>query len=104
MLGIGTWVFPINTMAYRGMVQIDIADNGGKYGFALRVPGQQRMPPVTVKSVRENGNTLHIVARAPQFPNADIPVTLTFNGNAASGTIRAPFVGTIHLGNGRKIK
>jgi len=102
MLGIGTWEFPVNTMAYRGMVRIDITDNRGKYGFALRVPGQRRVPPVAVRSVRENGDTLHIVARVPQFSNADIPVALTFHGNTASGTVKAPFVGVIKLSNGRK--
>jgi len=103
MLGIGTWEFPVNTMSYRGMVRMDITDNGGKYGFALRVPGQRRIPPVAVRGVRENGNTLHIVARVPQFPNTDIPVTLTFDGNTASGTVKAPFVGVVNLSNGRKI-
>ena len=105
MLGIGTWEFPVSIMGYSGMVQMGITDNGGTYGFALRVPGrQQHTPPVSVRSVRENGNTLHIVARIPQFPGKDIPVSVTFNGDRASGVIKAPFVGTIHLRNGRKIK
>jgi len=105
MLGIGTWEFPVNMMGYSGIVQMDITDNGGKYGFALRVPGQQQhIPPVAVRSVREAGNTLHIVARVPQFPGTDIPVTVTFDGDRASGMVRAPFVGVINLRNGRKIK
>lgn len=103
MLGIGTWEFPVNTMAFKGTVRIDITDSGGKYGFALRVPGQRRVPPVMVRSVRENGDTLYIVARVPQFSSADIPVTLAFHGNTASGTVKAPFVGVIKLSNGRKI-
>ena len=103
MLGIGAWEFPVSIMGYSGMVRMDITDNGGKYGFALRVPGQQHMPPVAVKSVRENGNTLQIVARIPQFPGRDIPVSVTFNGNRASGLVKAPFVGLIRLNNGRKI-
>jgi hypothetical protein len=104
MLGIGTWEFPVSVMGYSGMVQMDITDNGGKYGFALRVPGrQQRSPPVAVKSVREDGNTLHIVARIPQFPGRDIPVSVTFNANRAYGMVKAPFVGAIKLNNGRKI-
>ena len=104
MLGIGTWEFPVNMMGFSGVVRMDITDNGGKYGFALRAPGQgQRIPPVTVRSVREAGNTLHIVARVPRFPGRDIPVSVTFNGGRASGTVKAPFVGTVHLRNGRRI-
>ena len=104
MLGIGTWEFPVNMMGFNGMVQMEIIDNGGKYGFALRVPGQQRyVPPVAVRSVRQNGSTLHIVARIPQFPGRDIPVSVTFNGDRASAVVKAPFVGTIRLPNGRRI-
>ena len=103
MLGIGTWEFPVSVMGYRGKVQMEIKDIGGAYGFALRVPGQADIPPVKIRRVTENGSTLHIIARVPQFPNQDIPVTLTFHGSTASGMLRAPFVGQIMLSNGKKI-
>jgi len=104
MLGIGTWEFPVNVMGNRGIVQLKITDEGGKYGFTLRVPGQQgQVPPVQIRRVTEQGNTLHIVARVPQFPNTDIPVSVTFDGDTASGMLTAPFIGRILLKNGRKI-
>jgi len=104
MLGIGTWEFPVNIMVYKGTVQMDITDNGGDYGFALRVPGaEEHIPPVEIKSVTENGSTLNITAKVPQFPKKDIPVSVTFDGNSASGVVKAPFVGKITLKNGRKI-
>jgi len=104
MLGLGTWEFSVNIMVYNGTVQMDITDNGGEYGFALRVPGaQEHIPPIEIKSVAENGKTLNIVARVPQFPKKDIPVSVTFDGDSASGVVKAPFVGKITLKNGRKI-
>ena len=105
MLGIGTWEFPVSMMGYRGNIQMDIIDNGGRYGFALRVPGQQ-VPPFTVRSVRQNGNTLHITARTPRFGSRDISVSVTFNGvgGTASGAASAPFIGTIRLNNGRMVR
>ena len=102
MLGIGTWEFPVNMMGYNGVVQMSITDNGGKYGFVLRVPGQ-RVPPFVIRSVRQNGNTLHIAARTPQLGNRDINVSVAFDGDRASGLVRAPFIGTVNLRNGRKI-
>lgn len=102
MLGIGTWEFPVNIMVYKGTVQMDITDNGGVYGFALRVPNYE-VPDVTIQSVAEADNTLKIVARVAMFKNKDIPVTITFDGETASGTVKAPFVGRIKLNNGRKI-
>jgi len=98
MLGIGTWEFPINTMFYMGKVQIDITDNNGEYGFALRVPGQ-KLPPAEIRGVRENDNTLHIAARAM---NKSIALSITFDGDRASAIVKAPFVGMVKLNNGRK--
>lgn len=104
MLGIGTWEFPVHIMGYKGTVQIVITDNGGRYGFTLRVPGrEQHIPPVKIMRLAENGNTLNIIARVPQFPGKDIPVSVTFNGDSANGMMKAPFVGIIKLYNGRKI-
>ena len=100
MLGIGVWEFPVNTMGFSGTVHIDITDNGGKYGFALRVPGQQ-FPPVRIMRVERRGDTLHIRARVPQLPNRDIPVAITFDGDQAVGTVSAPFVGRVVL-HGRR--
>jgi len=104
MLGIGTWEFPVNIMGYRGVVRMEITDKGGQYGFALRMPGQaHHIPPVKIMQIAENGNTLNIIARVPQFPGKDIPVSVTFHGDRANGMVKAPFVGTIKLYNGRKI-
>ena len=104
MLGIGTWEFPVNIMVYKGTVQMDITDNGGAYGFAIRVPGaEEHIPPIEIKSLTEDGNTLKIIARVPQFPKKDIPVSVTFDGDSASGVVKAPFVGKITLKNGRRI-
>jgi len=101
MLGIGKWAFPVNMMGYRGNIQMDIIDKGGKYGFALRVPGQQ-VPPFMIRNVRRSGSTLHIAARTPRLGNRDIDVSVTFNGDTAAGVVSAPFVGTIRLNNGRR--
>lgn len=102
MLGLGTWEFPVNIMVYKGTVQMDITGEEGQYGFALRVPNYE-VPDVTIRSVSENGSTLNIIARIAMFKNKDIPVSVTFDGDTASGMVKAPFVGRIKLNNGRKI-
>lgn len=102
MLGLGTWEFPINLVFFKGAVQMDITDNGDIYGFTLRIP-EYETPPVDIHSVTEEGDALHIVARTAIFKNKDILVDLVFDGDTASGSVKAPFIGKIKLHNGRKI-
>lgn len=101
MIGIGTWSFNVDTMFFRGEAQIKIFDNGGEYGFEVKIPGED-IPEIIVKDVVEDGNTLNAVGNISLLKGKDIPVSLTFEGDTANGFLKVPYVGKIKLKDGKK--
>ena len=101
MIGIGTWSFNVDTMFFRGEAQIKIFDICGEYGFEVKIPGED-IPEIIVKDVVEDGNTLNAVGNISLLKGKDIPVSLTFEGDTASGFLKVPYVGKVKLKDGKK--
>jgi hypothetical protein len=76
MIGLGTWSFDVDTMFFKGEAQIRIFDNGGEYGFEVKIPGED-IPEITIKDVVEDGNTLNAVGNISLLKGKDVPVSLT---------------------------
>lgn len=102
MIGIGKWGCHVNTMFFSGDVEMTISDNGGEYAFELELPGVD-IPDYTLKSVEEDGNTLHAVVGVSMI-GKDAEVTVTFEGDSFSGVVKIPMLGKVKLKDGYKIK
>ena len=103
MLGLGRWKFFVDTMFYRGDAFITVADKNGKYDVTLDLPGMNNMPKVEVVNMQAEGSSLNGVAHTDMLKGKDIPFSITFDGDRASGMLKAPFIGRIRLNNGMKV-
>lgn len=101
MIGLGTWESEINTIFFKGTGRVTISDVNGNYDFKLEVVGMN-LPEINVFDVVESGNTLTATAECDIFKGKKIPVTVTFDGDKVTGSIKAPMVGKIKF-NGKKI-
>ena len=100
MIGLGKWEAPINTMVYRGTGYMTISDVNGEYDFRFELTGQQ-LPEIRVSEIAEDGNTLTAVGECDLLKGKKIPVSITFDGDTFTGTIKAPLVGKIKLSGNR---
>ena len=103
MLGLGTWLFDVDTMVYSGEGLLTISDDNGSYKFVVQTPDKQKTFNIVVRSAEENGNTLELVFGVSQLAGKDINASLTFEGDTAEGFVKIPFIGKIKIKNGRKI-
>ena len=103
MIGIGSWGVSIDTMMFRGDAVLTISDKGGAYDFAVQVDKIEKIPPYTVESVTEDGNTLTLVITTPLMSGKELGLTLTFDGDTLTGFAKVPLLGKIKLKNGHRI-
>ena len=104
MIGLGKWACTVESMIFRGEVQMNIIENDGCYDFELDLPGFD-MPEYTVKSVEENGNTVKAVVFVPQL-GKDAELEVNFEGEPAdsfTGILKVPFIGKIRLKDGHRV-
>lgn len=102
MIGLGKWACNVNTMFFSGEVKIKVFDDGGKYGFELDIPNVT-IPDITVKDVKEDGDTVMAVAQTSLLPGKDVELTITFDGDNFDGFLKVPFLGKIKLKDGHRI-
>jgi len=102
MIGLGKWLFHVDTMLFKGDAVLKIFDNNGKYGFDIDISDID-VPEFSVTSVEEDGDTLNAVATTSLLPGREIPIAITFEDNVANGFIKAPMIGKIKLKDGKKV-
>ncbi|MCR4616285.1 MAG: hypothetical protein K5756_09085 [Clostridiales bacterium] len=102
MLGLGTWIFDLDTMVYSGEGLVTISDDNGSYKFVAQTPDKQKTYNIAVRSASENGNTLDVIFGVSQLAGKDINASITFDGDTAEGFVKIPFIGKIKLKNGRR--
>lgn len=100
MIGLGKWEAPINTMVYKGTGRMEISDINGNYDFKFEVVGVN-LPEIRVSEIAEDGNTLTAVGECDLLPGKKIPVSITFDGDTFTGTIKAPLIGKVKLSGTR---
>ncbi len=103
MIGLGKWACSVSTMFYTGEVKITVSDNNGSYGFEIGIPGV-KIPDVTVRDVKIDGNTITAVAQTSILPGRDIELSINFNGDSFEGFAKVPVLGKVKLKNGRRIE
>ena len=103
MLGLGTWIFDVDTMVYSGEGILKISDDNGNYKIVAETPDRSKTFDLNVRSVTQDGNSLDIIFGVSQFAGKDITSTMTFNGDTAEGVVKIPFIGKIKIKNGRRI-
>ena len=96
MIGLGTWLCQINTMFYKGKVDLKVWDENGAYGLDLIIPGFE-LPDFAVKEVTEDGDQLHAVVGTSFFKNKDIVMDLTFEGDTVNGIVKMPMIGKVKV-------
>lgn len=102
MIGLGKWACNVNTMFFSGEAKINVFDDNGKYGFELDVPGVT-VPDITVKELKEEGNTINAITQTSLLPGKDIELTITFDGDEFDGFIKIPFLGKVKFKDGHRI-
>ena len=102
MLGLGTWEFFVDTMFYRGKVLLMVGEKDGDYDIGIDIPGMD-VPPFSVARLAAEGNTVTGMARTDLLPGKDIPFSITFDGDAADGFLKVPFMGKFTLRNGKRV-
>jgi len=105
MLGLGTWNFSVDTMLYRGDAKIIIGEKDGEYDVAVEIPVMDDMPAFTFEDVQTEGDTITGSAKVDMdmLRDRDIPFSLTFDGDSATGFLKVPFLGKIKLNDGVRI-
>ena len=103
MIGLGSWSVSIDTMMFRGDAVLTIADKDGAYDFAVKVDKLEKMPPYTVESVTEEGDTLLLVVTTPMLNGKQIALNMTFDGDTLTGFAKVPLLGKIKLKNGHRV-
>ena len=101
MIGLGTWEAEINTFVFRGIGRMTISDVNGNYDFKFELVGQN-LPEIRVSEIEENGNTLTAVGECDALIGQKVPVSITFEDDRFTGTIKAPIIGKLKL-KGKKI-
>ena len=103
MIGLGNWSVSVDTMMFRGDALVTISDKGGNYDFAVRVSKLEKMPPFTVDSVTEDGNTLSLLVSTPLLNGKQIAIEMTFEGDTLTGFAKIPLLGKIRFKNGHRV-
>ncbi len=103
MIGLGKWACSVSTMFYAGEVKITVLDNNGSYGFEFEIPGV-KVPDVTVKEVKIDGNLITAVAQTSILPGRDVELSIDFNGDSFEGFAKVPVLGKVKLKNGHRIE
>ena len=102
MVGIGTWSCRVDTMFFKGSGEVKVFDDGGKYGFELKIPGVT-IPDMTIKEVAENGNRVHAIVGTSVMPNKDLEIDVTFDGDTFTGFVKVPILGKVILKDGKRV-
>ena len=103
MIGLGNWSVSIDTMMFRGDAVLTIADKDGDYDFSVQVDKIEKMPPYTIESVTEEGDTLTIVITTPMMSGKQITASMTFEGDTLTGFAKVPLLGKIKFKNGHRV-
>lgn len=103
MIGLGSWNVSIDTMMFRGSAVLTISDKGGAYDFDVKVDKLEKMPPYSVDSVTEDGDTLSLIISTPLLKDKQIALQMTFEGDTLTGFAKVPLLGKIKLKNGHRI-
>lgn len=102
MIGLGTWVFPLNTPVFSGTLKLTISDNNGQYDFRPELPGYSGSFDYEVLSAKEEGNTLSGELTTSFIPGKKpIKLAMTFQGDRCAAIAKVPLLGKIRV-NGTK--
>jgi len=103
MIGIGKWLCKVNSMFYRGEVNLNIADNNGEYDITLEIDADFDMPDYKIYDVTTEGNTVTAKAEVSLLPGKVVDVSFTIENDVLSGVLKVPFMGKIKVTDGHKI-
>jgi len=102
MLGLGTWEFQVDTMFYRGKVLLMVGEKDGGYDIGIDIPGMD-VPDFAITSLAAEDNTVSGTVQTSLLKGKDIPFSVTFEGETASGFMKVPFMGKLTMKDGKRI-
>jgi len=105
MLGLGTWKFSVDTMFYRGDAKVIIGEKDGGYTVDVDIPVMDEMPAFTFGGLEVEDNTITGTATIDldMMRGKEIPFSVTFDGDSATGFLKVPFLGKIKLNDGVRV-
>ena len=102
MIGLGIWKFSVDTMFYRGDALLKVRDINGIYDIKCELTDVE-LPPVALSNLVEEGSTVTGTAATDLLKGKEIPFSVTFDGDSASGYLKVPFIGKIRMKDGHRI-
>lgn len=103
MIGIGSWLFELNTPVFRGKLILHISYENGQYDFKPELPGYNGEMEYEVLSVKEEGNTLSGELTTSFIPGKKpIKLAMTFQGDRCAAIAKVPLLGKVRV-NGNRI-
>ena len=102
LLGEGKWKFRVDTMFYRGDVDVMVGSNDGGYDIDIKLTDME-IPSPSYERITVEGNILTGVAHTDLLKGKDIPFSFTIEGDTASGYLKVPFMGKIKLNDGHRV-
>jgi hypothetical protein len=104
MIGLGKWRFAVETMVFKGIAYLTVSDVNGAYAIKVDVEGANVGDTAFLNIHEEGGNTLTGLASTSLLKGKEIPYSLTFESDSASGFLKVPFLGKIRLNNGVRVE
>lgn len=96
---LGHWEALIDHPLYHGKAYADVSP-GTPYEIEISVDSPY-MPKVHFLSIEEHENTFDFVVKIDLIP-LHIKATITFTGQEFNGIVKIPFIGEVHLENGKR--
>lgn len=101
MIGLGIWEIPVNSMFYKGTVEITVKNKDGEYDFSFYVPGFN-VPEMDISNVVVIGSTLSADATCEMLRGKNLHVDVDFDGDTCRGAVKGPMGVKIKLNGTRK--
>lgn len=105
MVGIGKWAAKVNTLVFKGEINIEIKDNNGEYDINFELPEKFKNIEIKYYDVHAVGNTIYGKGEITLLPGKVIEAAVTFEGDKMTGSLKLPFLGNkeIKLKDGRRV-
>jgi len=104
MIGLGKWVYSVNTVFLNGDVTLGIFDDNGDYKIeVLQIESDSDIPEFRFYDVVEDGNTLTAKGEVSLLPGSALDLFLEFTDDTMNGFLKVPYVGKIKVKDAKRI-
>jgi len=105
MIGLGKWMYNVNTVFLNGDVVLGISDDNGEYKIeVLSIEADADIPEFRFYDIVEDGNTLKGKGEVSLLPGSALDLSITFEDDTMNGFLKVPYVGKIKIKDGKRVE